>query len=479
MPEGNSGAVAHDPYAAIRLPNCRAFLAGNLLSTVGSQMMYLGISWELYQATGSPTVLGVAGFFQVLPILLFSIPSGHLIDRHDRRKMVLIGQVLLALTSLALGLISFQRGAIPDWAVLRGANHLLAVVAMSFHETGQGFTAPYVPLILAILLLNGLVRAVNQPAKQSLLPQLVPPMIFPNAASWHSSTVEASTMIGPTAAGFMLAFIRPNDPQGLWPYSLVYLSTAILQFVSLFFFWATRPAASPMNREPVTFQSVLRGLVFVWNTRIIFATITLDLFSVVLGGATALLPLFAKEILQCGPAGLGWLRAAPSMGAIAMAMFIAHRPPMKHAGRTLLWAVAGFGVATIVFGLSRNFLLSAVALFSIGACDNVSVIVRQTLVQMLTPDSMRGRVSAVKSVFSSTSNGIGALESGLTAAMMGPRLAVVAGGIGTLLVSLGVSVFWPEMRKFGSMHDATPEPEVPVEAAASKIVLRPPQATAT
>ncbi len=247
LPSVERRAARHDPYAAIRSRNCRFFLSGNILSTIGSQMMYLAISWELYQTTGSPTALGIGGFFQVLPILLFSIPAGHLIDRYHRRTIVVIDQALLAVTALMLAASSLERTLIPDWGVLHGANFVLSRVAMTFHETGEGFTSPYIPLMLAILLLNGLVRSVNQPAKQSLLPQLVPARDFPNAASWHASSVEASTMIGPTIAGFMLAFIRPNDPHGFWPYSLVYASTAVLQFVSMFFFWGTAPAdrASP------------------------------------------------------------------------------------------------------------------------------------------------------------------------------------------------------------------------------------------
>ena len=203
-------------------------------------------------------------------------------------------------------------------------------------------------------------------------------------------------------------------------------------------------------------SALVRGITFVMHTRVVLATLTVDLFSVLLGGSVALLPEFASDILRCGSIGLGVMRAAPSVGAVTMALVLAHRPPMKRAGRAMLWAVAGFGVATVVFGLSGNLVLSCGCLFAIGACDNVSTIVRQTLVQLLTPDGMRGRVSAVKAAFSSSADGLGALESGVTGALLGPRLAVVAGGVGTLMVAGVVSVVWPQMREFGSLEDVRP-----------------------
>jgi MFS family permease len=215
-----------------------------------------------------------------------------------------------------------------------------------------------------------------------------------------------------------------------------------------------RPHAGPRVREPLSLDSLLAGVRFVRQTKLILATITLDLFAVLLGGATALLPIFARDILMVGPSGLGWLRAAPSIGALLMALTIAHRPPFRRAGRALLWAVTGFGVSTIVFGLSRDFVLSLCMLALTGALDNISIVVRGTLVQVLTPDTMRGRVSAVNAVFIGSSNELGGFESGITAQLFGPVASVVGGGIGTILVVLVVMLLWPEVLRLGSLHQA-------------------------
>jgi hypothetical protein len=220
--------------------------------------------------------------------------------------------------------------------------------------------------------------------------------------------------------------------------------------------------------EQVSFRSLLAGLAFVRQTKLILAAITLDLFAVLLGGATTLLPIFAQDILRVGPAGLGWLRAAPSIGAVLMALIQAHRPPLRHAGPTMLWAVAGFGMATIVFGLSRNPLLSFAMLMLTGALDNISVVIRGTLVQTLTPDAMRGRVSAVNALFIGSSNELRGFESGITAQLFGPVASVVCGGIGTILVVIGVAGLWPRLRRLGTLHEAIPANDMdPVVAGAS------------
>ena len=235
---------------------------------------------------------------------------------------------------------------------------------------------------------------------------------------------------------------------------LIDAACAVAFFGTLFFI-----CLRPREQKPDPSKhpgGLMAGARFVWRTKIILATITLDLFAVLLGGATALLPIFARDILDVGSVGFGWLKAAPALGAFVMALLIAHRPPMRHAGRAMLWAVAGFGVATIVFGLSRWYWLSLVALALTGAFDNISVVVRHTLVQVLTPDSMRGRVSAVNNIFIGASNELGELESGLVGWKLGPVLSVLTGGIGTLLVVFGAAVTWPEVRRFGSLHDAKP-----------------------
>jgi MFS family permease len=220
-----------------------------------------------------------------------------------------------------------------------------------------------------------------------------------------------------------------------------------------------RPRGRPQSREAMGLASLLAGIRFVREQKIVLATITLDMFAVLLGGATALLPVFAKDILHVDASGLGWLRAAPAAGAVCMAMTLAHLPPLRRAGSALLWAVAGFGVATVVFGLSRNFYLSLAMLFATGALDNVSVVIRHTLVQVLTPDYMRGRVSAVNSVFIGTSNELGGFESGLVARLFGPTIAVVSGGIGTALVVLGIAALWPQIRQLRSLDEVALEAE--------------------
>jgi MFS family permease len=281
---------------------------------------------------------------------------------------------------------------------------------------------------------------------------LVPPANFNNAVTWNSSAFGVSSIIGPALAGLLLVH---------HPYWLIYaLDAGCALAFFLFLFIIPAPASGEQPASPATgFSGLFDGLRFVWGTKIVLATITLDLFAVLFGGATALLPIYADRILHVGPAGLGWLRSAPSIGAIVMAMTLAHRRPMQRPGLTLLFAVTGFGLVTIVFGLSRSFLLSLAMLILSGACDNISVVVRHTLVQLLTPDSMRGRVSAVNNVFIGSSNEIGAFESGVTAAWFGPVISVVGGGAATILTVLLVTIIWKQVLKLGPFTSLTPPAE--------------------
>ncbi len=443
------------PYAALRVAGFRSYLCGNMLATVGMQMLAVAVGWELYESTHSATVLGLAGLCQVLPILLLAIPAGRLVDYFNRKRLLLIDQVLLGLSAAALGCATVFQRDIPDWAPLHDANALLGRIAFFFHDRDTHFTSPHIPIMLGLLFLNGVIRSINQPVKQAIIPQLVPARVFHNAVTWNTTVVESSTIVGPAVAGALLAIIQSRHPESSAAYALVYFLAALGQLGQWLFLLPVAVAPMARESEPLTFRSAFAGVGYVWRTQVILGIITLDLFGVLFGGATALLPVFAKDILHCGPAGLGWLRAAQSIGACGMALVLAHLPPVRQAGRTLLLAVAGFGVGMIVFGLSQNFYLSFACLLLVGACDNTSVIIRQTLVQCLTPDAMRGRVSAVKSLFSSASNGLGALESGLTAALFGPVVSVVGGGAGTLVVVLAVAVAWPQVRKFGSLQSAT------------------------
>lgn len=302
-----------------------------------------------------------------------------------------------------------------------------------------------------ILLARGAGQAYNNPARQALLPQLVPPELFGNAVTWGSSAFQIASVVGPGLGGIIVAI--GGGATG------AYLISTFLLVISLWSLIEIRAGGTTASieakpKERMTLRSLAVGMRFVRDSKIILAAITLDLFAVLLGGATALLPIFAKDILHVGPDGLGWLRAAPSVGALLVALAIAHRPLLTRTGALLLFSVAGFGAATIVFGLSRSFWLSLIMLFLLGALDGISMIIRSTLVQMRTPDEMRGRVSAVNSVFIDMSNELGGFESGALAALVGPVTAVVAGGVGTLVVVGSVALAWPELRVLGPLVDA-------------------------
>lgn len=409
---------AHDPYAALRSPGYRRLLAANLLSALALESQSVAVGWELYEQTESAAALGFVGLVQFVPVLLLALPAGHATDRFDRKYMFLAAQSLLALASAVLAAISYLGG--PVWAVY--------LVLFTF-GVGRAFTAP---------------------ARWSLLPALVPPHALGNAVTWNSSGWQVASMLGPALGGSIIWLTgRAGETYVLGSIGCVAAAISIA---------GAHPRPVERLTEPVTLHSLLAGVRWVWHTPLILATITLDLFAVLLGGATALLPIYAKDILHTGPAGLGWLRAAPSIGALVMAVVMAHRPPMRRAGRALVASVAGFGVATIVFGLSRDPLLSFVMLALTGALDNVSIVVRGTLVQLLTPEAMRGRVSAVNTIFIVSSNELGAFESGTVAAFFGPVFSVVSGGIGTLLVVAVVALRWPEVRRLGMLTALTAQP---------------------
>ena len=433
----------HDPYAAFRFPAFRFYTAGNLISVVGRLMLMIAVEWEIYARTHSATALGLVGLVIALPVVLLSLPAGHVADRFPRKRIVLVTQALSAICSLALAFVSWQHLAIPNWAVLRAGNHFLYSIASVFERhTWFHFDDLSIPLIYLILLISATGRTFGWAARASYFPQLVPRDVFANAVTWNSSTFQIGSVIGPALGGLLI--VRMGFP-------FIYALDAAC---GMSFFLLILPIHSSdrgSSSERNAWRSLKEGLRFVLSKKVVLATITLDMFAVFLGGATALLPIFADQILHCGPIGLGWMRAAPGIGAFIMALLIAYLPPMKHAGKTLLWCVTGFGAATIVFGLSRSLWLSLAMLFLTGVFDSVSVVVRHTLLQLVTPDSMRGRISAVNNIFIGTSNELGALESGLTAALFGPLISVVAGGVGTILVVLGVAWKWPETRKIGAL----------------------------
>ena len=435
----------HDPYAAFRSRGYRFFTTGNLLSIIGRQMLAVAVEWEIYRRTHSATALGLVGLVFALAIVGLSLPAGHLADRISRKKIILVSQVFSAITSALLALVSWQHLAIPQWSILRASNRGLTAVAAIFekHDQTFHFDDASIPLIYLLLFLGAIARTFSWAARSSFFPTLVPRDAFANAVTWNSSVFQIGSVVGPALSGFVVAH------QG---FSIVYAIDAITS--SLFFLMVLpipRAKQSVGQKKENTWQSLAAGAKFVFSKKVILATITLDLFAVLLGGSVALLPIFADQILHCGPVGLGWMRAAPAIGAFAMALLVAYLPPMRQAGRRLLWCVAGFGVATIVFGLSKAFWLSLLMLFLAGAVDSVSVIIRGSIVQLVTPDEMRGRVSSVNNIFIGTSNEFGALESGLSAALFGPVISVVGGGIGTILVVLGAAWKWPEIRKIGAL----------------------------
>ncbi|MEN3369488.1 MAG: hypothetical protein V7609_1631 [Verrucomicrobiota bacterium] len=433
----------HDPYAAFRFPAFGFYTAGNLISVIGRLMFIVAVEWEMYARTHSATALGLVGLVIALPVVLLSLPAGHIADRFPRKRIVLVTQALSAICSLGLAFVSWQHLAIPNWAILRAGNHYLYAIASIFERhTYFHFDDLSIPLIYLILLISAIGRTFGWAARSSYFPQLVPRDAFANAVTWNSSIFQIGSVAGPAIGGLLI--VRAGFP-------FIYALDAGCALSFFFLVLPIRSREHTMSTERNAWRSLKEGLRFILSKQVVLATITLDMFAVFLGGATALLPIFADQILHCGPIGLGWMRAAPGIGAFIMSLLIAYLPPMKHAGKTLLWCVTGFGAATIGFGLSHYLWLSLLMLFMTGLFDSVSMVVRHTLLQLVTPDTMRGRISAVNNIFIGTSNELGALESGLTAALFGPVISVVAGGVGTILVVLGVSAIWPETRKIGAL----------------------------
>jgi MFS family permease len=432
-----------DPYAAFRFRAYSYYALGNFISITGRQMLTIAIEWEVYARTHSATALGLVGLVAAVPIVVLSLPAGHLADRFSRKSIILWTQALTVLCSIALALISWKHLDLPRIAPLVRGNDLLRAIATTFERHPSfHFDDLSLPLLFLVMLISASVRTFSWAARSSFFPTLVPRESFANAVTWNSSLFQISCVIGPAIGGFLI--VRLGFP-------FIYAFDALTSLGFLFLVLPIKKIRTARRVTANAWHSLAEGIRFVFSKKMILATITLDLFAVLLGGATALLPIFADQILHCTPIGLGWLRAAPAIGAFVMAVAIAYLPPMRHAGRTLLWCVAGFGVATIIFGASRWFWLSLLMLFLTGVFDSVSMVVRQTLVQLLTPDEMRGRVSAVNNIFIGTSNEFGAVESGLTAAAFGPVLSVVGGGIGTILVVIAVALKWPETSRIGAL----------------------------
>ena len=403
--------MSQDAYAALRHANYRHYFAGNFLATVGVQMQSTAVGWDVYVRTQSKLALAWVGLIQFLPVILLFLVSGHVADRYSRRWIVFAAQLVVGVASLFMAIVAY-------------------------------FQWDY-RWIYASLLLVGIARAFQQPAKASLLPLLVPEADFPNAVTWHTSGFHLACVVGPALGGLLIKWTE--SPM------VVYLADvcAAAFFATALVTLKVKPAVR--KHLPASLAMVAAGLKFLRTQQVVFGAMLLDLFAVLLGGAVTLLPVYAEDILRVGPSGLGYLRTAPAVGAVVTAVIIAHRTRMKHAGRALLLSVAGFGLATIGFGMSRTLGFALLMLFLTGVLDTVSVVIRQTLVQTLTPDELRGRVSAVNSLFIGASNELGGFESGLVAHYFGPVVSVVSGGIGTLLVVGGVGWALPELRKYGPL----------------------------
>jgi MFS family permease len=435
----------HDPYGAFRFPAYRLYSMGYFVSVLGRGFVSAAVGYELYLRTQSATMLGMVGLAGALPVILFALPAGHLADRWNRKTILMRTQAISAVCSASLAWLSAWHARIPNWPMLRSASDAFAWIARALGEKHVAHFDLAVPLMLIVLFLNASARAFGWAARGAFVPNLVPRSLLANAITWNSSLFQIATTLGAMFAGIWMQYF------GFPAAYLADVGCAVM-FLALIGGIDYRPEHSAREHEPLR-EELLSGLRFVWKSKPIFGAITLDLFAVLIGGATALLPIYANEILHVGGVGFGWLRAAPSLGALIMGFMIAHLPPMRRAGNAMLWSVVGFGLATMVFGLSRNFVLSLVALALTGALDTISVVVRHTLVQALTPDSMRGRVSAINNVFINSSNEVGQLESGLTAAMFGPIASVVGGGVGVILVVLLVAWRLPEVRKIGALQD--------------------------
>jgi MFS family permease len=394
----------------LRNRNLLLCLIARFFASFGSQMVEVAVGYEIYERTGSKLLLGYVGLTQFLPMLAMTLPAGHVADTRERRKVIMAMQSAQALASLGLVFISHEHASV-NWMFL-------------------------------CLTLSGVARTFLWSASASFLPQLVSREEFPRALTWFSGVFQASAVTGPAVGGVLY------DWHGA---SLVYLLNAIMggMCVALFAFVTVRH--KPAAKEAFSMETLLGGFRFVFSHRTILAIITLDLFAVLFGGATTLLPVYAKDILHVGSIGNGLLRAALPVGSLVCAALLAARPPMKKAGRSLLAAVVVFGVATIVFGISKSFWLSLAMLFVAGFADNISVIVRHTLVQLLTPDAMRGRVSSVNNLFIGTSNELGGFESGFVAQYCGALFSVVSGGIATILVVAAVAWIWPEIPRYGRL----------------------------
>jgi MFS family permease len=388
----------------------KLFLCARAATFMAFQMLAVAVGWQIYELTGSAMYLGLVGLAQFMPMFLLTLVVGHVADRYDRRSIARICQAVEGLAAGVLALGSFS-GWQSKWS------------------------------ILIIIFIVGGGRAFEGPSLQALLPGLVPIKLFPRAAAWSTSAMQTATIVGPALGGFLYV----AGP------AVVYAAAGVLFLAASVFIALIRIERVPSKHEPVSIRSLFAGISFIRSRKEILGAISLDLFAVLLGGATALLPIYARDILVTGPWGLGLLRSAPAVGALTMSVFLARHPLRRRVGQSMFIAVAVFGTATIIFALSTVFILSLISLIVLGASDVISVVIRHSLVQIETPDEMRGRVSAVNSMFIGTSNQLGEFESGITASLFGVVPAVLIGGICTIIIVIMWMRLFPQLARIDSL----------------------------
>ncbi len=410
-----------DPYAALRFREFNIFLAARFAMVFAWSMQFIVIEWQVYSMTKDPLSLGIIGIMEFLPAVLMALFAGHIVDQKEKRN-------LLIKCILGFSVISFGLFMLSDPSLVSELSSKTILHAIYF-----------------LVFLGGIVRSFIGPTIFSLIALIVPKKVYPNAATWSSTTWQMASVLGPALAGFSISWVGVH-----WSMCLIF-GFSILALLAIFNI-SRKPILNPKIGEPV-FQSLKEGLNFVFESKAIFGALTLDMIAVLFGGTVALLPIYAQDILHVGSEGFGVLRAAPAVGAALTMIGSTHFPIHKNAGKKLLWAVFGFGLSIIVFGLSTYFWLSVFALFALGALDGISMVIRQTILQLKTPDHMRGRVASVNSIFVGSSNELGAFESGATAKLMGTVTAVVFGGTMTLLTVGFTAIISPTFRRLDLRAD--------------------------
>jgi MFS family permease len=417
---------AHAGLSAFRHFDFVLYQIERMFVVAGMEMLSVAVGWQVYEITRRPLDLGYVGLAQFLPNVFLFLIAGHAADRFSRKRILLVCNLAFALCCALL-------------------------IVITLHSPHN------VEPIYAVLVLLGVVRSFNSPAGRALLPLLVPVEVFPNAVAWNATMFQGATILGPALGGILYAVF--GGPAGVYGVSVAACGIATVALGRM------RLRTTVRAKEEFTVRTVLAGLHYIWTHKLILGAISLDLFAVLLGGAVALLPVYAREILRTGPWGLGLLRASPGVGAAVMAILLAYRPLRRRVGKIMLFCVAGFGAFTIVFGVSHSLMLSMISLVLVGASDMVSVVVRGTLVQIATPDAVRGRVNAVDMIFIGASNEFGEFESGVTAHWFGTVPAVIIGGAGTLIVVALWAWLFPELRNANKLVPVQEEATDPVSTA--------------